>query len=372
MTIMNKNTLSTGMTVLALGAGLGLTARAQSGPAPQITVNGQVLKTESGAFTRNGRVLVPMRDIFQSLGATVNFNSLTHEIAAQNGTTTVRLSLGSSQASVNNVPVTLQSPAQAFGGRTYVPLRFVSEALGATVNYNAPMQMVAINSQNFSGNGTTLAGGNGMTGTSRSQVAGLSQISVPTNAVVPVTIDNAISSADATVGQRISATVVSKTEGDSEFPAGTKLQGEVVAVSQKSGDNPGTLDLRFTRAITPDGQRVPLDGTLASLDNDAVQTVDGRLIAKGNTSSKNDTLKIVGIGAGAGFLLGKVLKQNSTLSAVLGAAGGYLYDKSQNKKSAKEARLAAGDEFGVRLRSNVTYRDTTGYAAIREAHGVRL
>jgi len=231
---------------------------------------------------------------------------------------------------------------------------------------------VAISSQNFSGNGTTLAGGSAATGTGTSRVAGISQISVPTNAVVPVTIDSDISSADATVGQRISATVVSKAEGDSEFPAGTKLEGEVVAVSQKSGDNPGTLDLRFTRAITPDGQRVPLDGTLASLDNDSVQTVDGRLIAKGKTGSKNDTLKIVGIGAGAGFLLGKVLKQNSTLSAVLGAAGGYLYDKSQNKKSAKEARLAAGSEFGVRLRSTVTYRDTTGYAAIREAHGVRL
>jgi len=369
---MNKNILSTGMTVLALSAGLGLTARAQSGPAPQITVNGQVLRTESGAFTRNGRVLVPMRDIFQSLGATVNYNSLSREIAAQNGTTTVRLALGSSQASVNNVPVTLQSPAQAYGGRTYVPLRFVSEALGATVNYNAPLQTVSITSQNVLNNGTTLAGGTGTTGIGGSQVAGISQISVPTNAVVPVTIDNSISSADATVGQRISATVVSKTEGDSEFPAGTKLEGEVVAVSQKSGDNPGTLDLRFTRAITPDGQRLPLDGTLASLDNDSVQTIDGRLVAKGNTSSKNDTLKIVGIGAGAGFLLGKVLKQNSTLSAVLGAAGGFLYDKSQNKKSAKEARLAAGTELGVRLRSNVTYRDTTGYAAVRTARGVRL
>jgi len=363
----NKNILSTGMTVLALSAGLGLTARAQSGPAPQITVNGQVLRTESGAFTRNGRVLVPMRDIFQSLGATVNFNSLTREIAAQNGTTTVRLALGSKQASVNNVPVTLQSAAQSYGGRTYVPLRFVSEALGATVNYNAAGQMVAITGQGMAGNGTTLANGQGT-----SQVAGISQISVPNNVVVPVTIDEELSSANATVGQKFTATVVSKTNGDSEFPAGTKLRGEVVAVSRKSGNTPGTLDLRFVRAILPDNERVALDGTLASLDGDSTQVVDGRLTAKGNTGSKNDTLKIVGIGAGAGFLLGKVLKQNSTLSAVLGAAGGYLYDKSKNKKNAAEARLAAGTELGVRLRSNVTYRDTTNYAAARTAYGVRL
>ncbi len=357
-----KNILSAGMTVLALSAGLGVAAHAQSGPAPQITVNGQVLRTESGAFSQNGRVSVPMRDIFESLGATVNYNNLTREIAAQRGTTIVRMTLGSTEASVNNVPVRLQTAARSFGGRTYVPLRFVSEALGATVNYSAPQQLVSIQGQGFTGNGT----GSG------TQVAGISQISIPTNAVVPVTIDQELSSASAFVGQRFTATVVSKTNGDSEFPSGTKLQGEVVAVTQKSGDNPGTLDLRFTRAMLPGNQNVALDGTLASLDTDAVQTVDGRLIAKGDAGSKSDTLKVVGIGAGAGFLLGRVLKQNSTLSAVLGAAGGYLYDKSKNKKNANEAKLAANTEVGVRLRSNVSYRDTTGYTSARTAYGVRL
>ncbi len=359
---MKKNILSAGMTVLALSAGLGVAAHAQSGPAPQITVNGQVLRTSSGAFSQNGRVSVPMRDIFESLGATVNYNNLTREIAAQRGTTVVRMTLGSSQATVNNVPVRLQAPARSFGGRTYVPLRFVSEALGATVNYSAPQQLVSIQGQDFVGNGM----GSG------TQVAGISQISVPTNAVVPVTIDQDLSSANAFVGQRFTATVVSKTNGDSEFPAGTKLQGEVVSVSKKSNGNPGTLDLRFTRAMLPGNENIALDGTLASLDTDAVQTVDGRLVAKGNAGSKSDTLKVVGIGAGAGFLLGRVLKQNSTLSAVLGAAGGYLYDKSKNKNQSAEARLAAGTELGVRLRNNVTYRDTTGYSSARTAYGVHL
>lgn len=360
--------LTSGMTVLALSAGLGVAAHAQNGPAPQITVNGQVLRTEAGAFTQNGRVSVPMRDIFESLGATVNYNNLSREIAAQRGTTVVRMTLGSNQATVNNVPVTLQSPARTFGGRTYVPLRFVSEALGATVNYSAPQQLVSIQGQDFTGgNGTVVAGTQ-----SGSQVAGISQISVPSNAVVPVTIDQDLSSATAFVGQRFTATVVSKVNGDSEFPSGTRLEGEVVAVSKKDGDNPGTLDLRFMRAMLPGNQNVALDGTLASLDNDAVQTVDGRLVAKGNASSKNDTIKVVGIGAGAGFLLGRVLKQNSTLSAVLGAAGGFLYDKSKNKNKAAEARLAAGTEVGVRLRNNVTYRDNTGYSSARTAYGVRL
>ena len=352
---------TTGISILALSVGLGVVAQAQSGPAPQITVNGQILRTESGAFTQNGRVLVPMRDIFESLGAQVNYNNLSREIAAQRGTTIVRMTLGSNQATVNNVPVVLQSAAQSFGGRTYVPLRFVSEAMGASVNFNAPQQLVSITGQGYTGgNGTVLAGNNG-----GAQVGGISQISVPANSVVKVTLDQTISSADASVGQPISATVISQQNGDSEFPAGTKITGEVVGVTPKEGNTPGMLDLRWSRAILPGNQAVSLDGTLIGLDNDSVQTVGGRIEAKGNGKSSKDTLKVVGIGAGAGFLLGRVLKQNSTLSAVLGAAGGYLYDKSKNKGKSADARLAAGTELGVRLRNGVSYRDTTGYSSVR-------
>ena len=356
----NNIITKTGISILALSAGLGVVAQAQSGPAPQITVNGQVLRTESGAFMQNGRVLVPMRDIFESLGAQVNYNNLSREIAAQRGTTIVRMTLGSSQASVNNVPVMLQSAAQAFGGRTYVPLRFVSEAMGATVNYNGAQQIVSIVGQD-AGNGTVFAGNN-----SGSQVGGMSQISVPANSVVRVTLDQTISSANAFVGQPISATVVSQQNGDSEFPSGTKLTGTIVAVTKMTKGVPGTLDLRWNRAMLPGNQAVSLDGTLIGLDNDSVQQVGtGRIEAKGNGKSSGDTLKVVGIGAGAGFLLGRVLKQNSTLSAVLGAAGGYLYDQSKNKGKAADARVAAGTELGIQLRAPVTYRDTTGYSSVR-------
>lgn len=356
----NNIITKTGVSVLALSAGLGVVAQAQSGPAPQIAVNGQLLRTESGAFTKNNRVLVPMRDIFESLGATVNYNDLTRQIAAQRGTTIVRMTLGSSQASVNNVPVTLDSAASSYGGRTYVPLRFVSEAMGATVNYSAPQQLVSISGQGYSG--PAYAGNTG----SGSQVGGYSQISIPANSVVKARLDQEITSATAYVGQPFSATVSSQETGDSEFPAGTKVMGEVVAVTKKSGNTPGTLDLRWTRAILPGNQNVAIDGTLISLDNDSVQQVGGRIQATGKGRSNNDTLKVVGIGAGAGFLLGRVLKQNSTLTAVLGAAGGYLYDRSKNKGKVADARLTSGTELGIRLRSGVTYRDTTGYSSARD------
>ena len=352
-----NNTKKTGLLTLALGAGLGLsTAVSQAAPAPQIYLNNQVLRTEVSPINQDGRVLVPMRDIFEELGATVNYNSLNQSIVATKGTTVIRMALGSRQAMVNNVNVMLDQPARAYYGRTLVPLRFVSEAMGADVKYNANTRVVMINGQGYTGGGNA-------------QVAGTRQISIPAETVVPVTLDQAISSENAYVGQTFTATVVSDRPGDSEFPQGTKLQGRVTAVQRKNGSEPGVLELGFNSATLPDNSRVNLNGALISLDNDAVKTVNGRVVASGQRDN-NDTLKVVGIGAGAGYVIGRLLKKNGTVAALLGAAGGYLYDKSKGDK-ASEARLAAGSKFGVRLKNGVSYRDTTGYASER-ANYVKL
>ena len=352
---MKQNIVTTGLLTLALGAGIGFTAQAQA-PAPQIYLNNQVLRTEVSPIQQNGRVLVPMRSIFEDLGATVNYNDLNRSITATKGDTVVRMALGSSNATVNSLPVKLDVPAKAYYGRTLVPLRFVSEAMGAKVNYNANTRVVMISGRDYNGGGS-------------SQVAGTRQISIPADSVIPVTLDQAISSENAYVGQTFSATVVSDRVGDSEFPQGTKILGRVSQVQKKNGGEPGVLELQFTGARLPDNSNIRFNGSLISMDNDSVKTVGGRVIAQGDKSN-NDTLKVVGIGTGAGFVIGKLLKKNSTVSALLGAAGGYLYDRSKGDKAA-EAKLAAGSKFGVRLNSGVSYRDTTGYASER-ANYVRL
>jgi len=346
----NKTVVKTGVLTLALGAGFSGAANAQ--PAPQVYLNGTPLRLETAPIQQNGRTLVPMRDIFEALGATVNYNSLNQSIAAQKGTTIVRMALGTRNATLNNVPVRLDAPAQAYYGRTMVPLRFVSEALGADVSFNGATRIVSINAA-----GVTNSGG--------TQVAGIRQISIPAQSVVPVELDEDISSATAYKGQKFTATVVSERLGDSEFPAGTKLEGTVVESTKRSGNTPGVLDLRFRNAILPDGTRVALVGNPIALDNDSVTTTNGRYIAKGNAGKSND-LKVIGIGAGAGFLLGRVLKKDGALPAILGAAGGYLFNRKNNDKAA-DARLASGTRLGVRLRQGVTYRDTTGYAQQRSA-----
>ena len=348
-------------TVLTLAVGAGLIGNALAAPAPRVLINGQALRSESPAFVQNSRVLVPMRDIFESLGATVSYNSLDRSIAAQRGTTIVRMLIGSRKASVNNVPVTLDVPAAIYSDSTYVPLRFVSEAMGADVKFDAYNSLVSIKGQGYSG-GTVVAGGTG--GTGGTQVGGVQQLSIPADAVIPVTIDEALSSATTARGERFTATVASETEGDSEFPAGTKLEGVVVGVTRRTSAEPGTLDLRFTGATLPDNTRVALRGNLISLDSDSVQTTGGRVTAKGN-GKKNNTLKVVGIGAGAGFVIGRLLKKDGALPAILGAVGGILYDQLGKKNKTAEAKLDAGTRLGVRLQNAVTYRDTLGYAPRR-------
>jgi hypothetical protein len=189
------------------------------------------------------------------------------------------------------------------------------------------------------------------------------QISVPEGVVVPVTMDQELSSATARVGQLFTATVESRQMGDSEFPAGTKIRGRVLAVTPRQGDDPGTLEFEFRNVIFPDGSRTPIRGSLISLDDKSVNVSDGRITAKAGKSN-GVNLKVIGIGAGAGFVVGRLLKKDGILPAVIGALGGYLYGRSQNDKPA-EAVVPAGTRLGVRLDNAVTYADSTGYRQYR-------
>lgn len=92
----------------------------------------------------NGRVLVPLRGVFEALGAQVDYQASTRTVLAARGTTNLRLQIGSATAYVNGNPVLLDVPAQVVLGRTLVPLRFVSEAMGAQVSWNPGTQTVSI------------------------------------------------------------------------------------------------------------------------------------------------------------------------------------------------------------------------------------
>ena len=133
---MHKN-LTAGLLLLSLGA----TSWAQD---IQVTVDGTPLSFDQPPVMQGGRVMVPLRGIFEGLGAEVRYDARLRSIKATKGATVVELSLGSREAAVNGAPMTLDVPADTLGGRTMVPLRFVSEALGAQVKWSPSSRSVAI------------------------------------------------------------------------------------------------------------------------------------------------------------------------------------------------------------------------------------
>lgn len=108
----------------------------------QVLINGQTQSYEQPAVNKNGRVLVPLRAIFESLGAKVEWNNSTQTVTATKGDITIVLTIGAKVAYVNGNPIDLDVPAQLINEKTMVPIRFVSEALGAEVKWDALSQSV--------------------------------------------------------------------------------------------------------------------------------------------------------------------------------------------------------------------------------------
>lgn len=115
-------------------------------PPVQVYVDGQLVNFDMPATVIDGRVLVPLRGVFERLGATVDYDAGTQRVSAVRGGQAVELTIGSRQALVNNRPTLLDVPAFTIAGRTMVPLRFVSEALGADVQWVDASRTILISS----------------------------------------------------------------------------------------------------------------------------------------------------------------------------------------------------------------------------------
>lgn len=109
-----------------------------------IFINGNRLESDVQPFIENDRTLVPMRAIFESLGASVVWDGETHTVFAIAGDTVVSIQTGEMTAFVNSEPKTLDTAAKIVNDRTFVPLRFVSESLGCKVDWDGSSQTVTI------------------------------------------------------------------------------------------------------------------------------------------------------------------------------------------------------------------------------------
>ncbi len=102
-----------------------------------VVVDGKALTMDVKPVLEANRVLVPLRAIFEALGAEVGWDGKTGTVTAARGNNRIQLVIGNTTALKDGARVTLDVPAMIIDGRTLVPLRFISEALGAKVDWRA-------------------------------------------------------------------------------------------------------------------------------------------------------------------------------------------------------------------------------------------
>jgi len=122
-----------------IGAGAALlpaaAASAADAQAIDVILNGKKIAfTDARPISDHGRVLVPLRVVSENLGAKVDYKN--NVVSISQGTKTIGLTIGSKTATVGGKSVTLDSPPYVKSSRVYVPLRFVSEQLGQKVEWD--------------------------------------------------------------------------------------------------------------------------------------------------------------------------------------------------------------------------------------------
>lgn len=110
----------------------------------KILVNGKLLYSDVLPVIENGRTLVPMRAIFEAFGANVEWNPSEESAFSELDGTRIKILKNKTTAYKNDEAITLDVPATILNGRFVVPVRFISEAFGAKVDWIDSIKTVII------------------------------------------------------------------------------------------------------------------------------------------------------------------------------------------------------------------------------------
>ena len=110
------------------------------------SMNGESSELDAGPFidSESGRTLVPIRFISEMLGARVNWLAETRQVEIIDGDQVILLTIDSPIVLVNGLEQEIDIAARIVSARTFVPLRFVAEVLGAQVNYDGATKTITI------------------------------------------------------------------------------------------------------------------------------------------------------------------------------------------------------------------------------------
>jgi S1-C subfamily serine protease len=118
-------------------------ARAENAPI-KVFVNEQFVAFQNKPVQEQGRALVPIRETFSALQTRVQWDAHSRTVSVKEPSRYVRIQVGNNEAIINEETVALDVPPKMIDNTVYVPLRFVSESLGATVVWHPEQSTVNI------------------------------------------------------------------------------------------------------------------------------------------------------------------------------------------------------------------------------------
>jgi hypothetical protein len=130
--------------VLGTTEDIGMFRIARSGIA--VTIEGKPISLESRPFLKEGEVFVPFGAVLERLGFDVQRDDATQTIVGTKPGTNIRLQIGQPDGNVNGQALPLTIAPQMIDGTPFVPARFVGEALGLQVEWDAVNREVRIGS----------------------------------------------------------------------------------------------------------------------------------------------------------------------------------------------------------------------------------
>ena len=126
------------------GSGTAEDPYVMSGKEIRVTVNEKEMQLDQPAMIKDGIVLVPLRSIFEALGAEIIWDEESQTVTATKGEEKIKVQIGSSILNKNGTEIDLGYPALLEGERTMVPLNAIEEGLGVTAAWNGDALQVTI------------------------------------------------------------------------------------------------------------------------------------------------------------------------------------------------------------------------------------
>ena len=111
-------------------------------------LNGNKIVCDPSPVIENGRTLIPARALFEEMGAYVSWDSETRKVTVDYNSIKITMTIGDRTAVVSDKAVGLDVPPAIINGRTMIPLRFVGESIGATVSWDGEKRVVSVSMKN--------------------------------------------------------------------------------------------------------------------------------------------------------------------------------------------------------------------------------